>query len=382
MPLSIFSRLYEKLAGFDGDVIPLQVGDTHMLPPIEGRRWDQLCSDDRDLYAYGPAPGWPPLLEAIAAKVRSRNQIPVEPGGVQITAGATHALACAVGALLDPGDEMILLTPHWPLIRGIAQSRSVVSLEVPFSQVLLSDPSVDPYALLARAVSAKTRVIYLCTPNNPDGMVLDGPTLTAIARVAQDAQLWVLADEVYEEFAYELPHRSIASLPGMAERTVTVFSFSKSYGQAGLRVGYVVGPRRVVEAIRKMSNHSVYNVPHALQRAALAALRGGDPFLVDAKARYRRARDLAQSALCVPARVPQGSTYLFIDLAGYGGGVEGCLPVLERIAATGVVLAPGAPFGAAYADWARLCFTAVAEDRMLEGIERINRVLRGECERR
>lgn len=376
MPLSIFARLYEMLATFTGDVIPLQIGDTYLPPPNSGRLSEQLLGgDDRDLYAYGPAPGWAPLLNAIAAKVRTRNQIPLEPGGVQVTAGATHALACTVGALIDPGDEMILLTPHWPLIRGIAQSRSVVSVEVPFSQLLLSDPSLDPYALLARAVSAKTRVIYICTPNNPDGMVLDTRTLAAIARVAEEAKLWVLSDEVYEDFAYDQSHVSIASLPGMAARTVTVFSCSKSYGQAGLRVGYVVGPRRVIEAVRKMSNHSVYNVPHVAQRAALASLTDGDSFLTDAKARYRQARDRAQAALCIPSRLPQGATYLFIDLAGHGCTAEGCLPVLERFAAAGVLLAPGAPFGAAYADWARLCFTAVTEDRVLEGISRINRVL-------
>ena len=376
MPLSIFARLVEKLKSFQGDVIPLQIGDTYLLPPPAGRLCATRLGDDRDLYAYGPAPGWPPLLEAITEKVRSRNRIPIEPGGVQVTAGATHALACAVGALLDPGDEMILLTPHWPLIRGIAQSRSVVSVEVPFSQMLLAEPDLDPYALLARAVSAKTRAIYICSPNNPDGMVLDEAVLGAVARVAEQAGLWVLSDEVYEDYTYDRPHVSFASLPGMAARTVTVFSFSKSYGQAGLRVGYVTGPRPVIEAVRKMSNHSVYNVPHALQRAALASLTDGHGFPDEARARYRQARDLAIANLCIPVRVPQGSTYLFLDLAGQEGTcAEGCLPVLERIASAGVLLAPGAPFGAAYADWARLCFTAVPEDRLLEGIARINRVL-------
>ncbi len=375
LPLSIFARLYEKLAGFKGDVIPLQIGDTYLMPPAAGRLSQQAYDDARDLYAYGPAPGWPPLVAALTEKVRTVNRIPVEDGGVQITSGATHALACCVGALLDPGDEMILLTPHWPIIRGIAQSRSVVSIEVPFSQMVLAEPGMDPDPVIARAVSAKTRAIYLCTPNNPDGLVLDETTLGAIVRVAEQAGLWILADEVYEHYTYDRPHVSIASLPGMAARTLTVGSFSKSYGQAGLRVGYVAGPRTVIEAVRKMSNHSIYNVPHAMQRAALASLRDGGEFLSDARARYRQARDKAVAALKVPVRVPEGSTYLFIDLAGHGCNAEGCLPVLERVASAGVLLAPGAPFGLAYADWARLCFTAVDEARLLEGIDRINRVL-------
>ena len=376
LPLSIFARLYEKLAGFSGDVIPLQIGDTYLLPPEAGRLAQQQYTDDRDLYRYGPAGGWTPLVDALTAKVRVHNHIPVDDGGVQITSGATHALACCVGALLDPGDEIILLTPHWPLIRGIAASRSVVSVEVPFSQMLLAEPGLDPYALIARAVSARTRAIYVCSPNNPDGLVLDEAALGAVARVAERAGLWVLSDEVYEHYCYDRPHLSIAALPGMAARTLTVFSFSKSYGQAGLRVGYVAGPRPVIEAVRKMSNHSVYNVPHALQRAALASLDGGDGFLADARTRYRQARDRALAALSIPARCPEGSTYLFLDLAGHGsGGTEGCLPVLERFASNGVLLAPGAPFGLAYADWARMCFTSVPEDRLLEGIHRINRAL-------
>jgi len=378
LPLSLFARLYEKLAEFRGDVIPLQQGDTYLLPPPAGRLGQQAYGDERRLYAYGSAPGWPPLVEALVDKVLRKNGIPLEPGGLQVTAGATHALACAVGALLDPGDEIILLTPHWPMIRGIAKSRSVVSIEVPFSQMLLTDPGLDPYALIAPAVSARTRAIYLCSPNNPDGLVLDRATLTAIGRVAERAGLWILSDEAYEEYAFEREHLSIASLPGLAERTITVFSFSKSYGQAGLRVGYAVGPRVVMEAVRKMANHSVYNVPRAMQQAALAALRGGDGFLAEARGRYRQARDRAVARLELPVRVPDGSTYLFLDLAGHGtGGADGCLPVLERFAAAGVLLAPGAPFGLAYADWARLCFTSVPEERMLEAIDRINRVLGG-----
>jgi len=375
----MFARLYEKLATFRGDVIPLQIGDTHLLPPEPGRL-DRLvyASDDRELYMYGPAAGWPPLVKALTAKVQARNRIPVEEGGLQVTMGATHALACAIGALLDPGDEIILLTPHWPLITGIAKSRSVVPVEVALSQRLLDDPAANPADIIRAAITPATRAIYVCSPNNPDGLVLDERQLTAIAQVADEAGLWILSDEVYEEYAYERPHLSIASLPVAAPRTITVFSFSKSYGQAGLRVGYAVGPRLVMEAVRKMANHSVYNVPHALQRAALAALAGGEGFLAEARTRYRAIRDQAIAALILPVRAPQGATYLFVDLSSAMPVGDGdALGVLERIAGAGVLLAPGAPFGRMYAHCARLCFTAVPEARLLEGIARINRVVGG-----
>jgi len=376
LPLSIFARLYERLARFSGDVIPLQVGDTYLLPVeaarLHAQAWDELSP--RELYAYAPPAGWPPLINEILAKLAAKNRLEVGPGGVQITCGATHALACSVGAVLDPGDELILLTPHWPLIKGIAQSRSVVPIEVPFTLPLIEDPSRDPVALIEAAVTPRTSGIYVSSPNNPDGVVLDERMLAAVVEVARRHDLWIFSDEVYEEYTYDAPHRSIATFPGAASRTITVFSFSKSYAQAGLRVGYAVGPEPVIAALRKMANHTIYNVPQAMQRAAHAALVGGTAFLDATRARYRAARDLAHARITAPSRVPQGSTYLFLDLRGYSAGCD-CMGVLERIAEAGVLLAPGSAFGAQYEGWARLCFTAVDPDRLVVGIDRVNQVL-------
>jgi N-succinyldiaminopimelate aminotransferase len=376
LPLSIFARLYERLARFTGDVVPLQIGDTYLMPAEPARlcaqRWTEIPGPE--LYAYSPPSGWPPLVTEILAKLARKNRLDVGPGGVQITCGATHALACSVGAVLDPGDELILLTPHWPLIRGIAQSRCVVPVEVPFSLPLLDDPSLDPVALIEAAVTPRTAGIYVSSPNNPDGLVLDERMLAAVVEVARRHDLWILSDEVYEEYVYDgAKHVSIGTLPGAASRTITVFSFSKSYAQAGLRVGYAVGPEPVIAALRKMANHSVYNVPQAMQRAAHAALVGGDDFLAAARARYRVARDLAHGRIEARATLPQGSTYLFLDLRPYTQG--DCMDVLERIAEAGVLLAPGSAFGARYEGWARLCFTAVDPDRLVVGVDRINDVL-------
>jgi N-succinyldiaminopimelate aminotransferase len=382
----MFARLYERLATFKGDVISLQIGDTHLLPPEAGRLCAQAWSDisARELYAYAPPAGWGPLLDAITDKVARRNRIPIEPGGVQVTCGATHALSCAVGALLDPGDELILLTPHWPLVKGIAQTRSVVPVEVPFSPLLAADPGLDVVALIEQSITPRTAAIYVSSPNNPDGLVMDERTLRGVAEVAERHGLWILSDEVYEDYVYDgAQHLSIASLPGAERRTVTVFSFSKSYAQAGLRAGYAVGPTAAMAAVRKMANHSVYNVPQGLQRAALGALTGGDAFLADARVRYAAVRDQARAALRVPCTMPRGATYLFLDLQAYCESLRdgdrraaprGCMPVLERVAEAGVLLAPGAAFGAAYDGWARLCFTAATPERVLDGIARINRV--------
>jgi arginine:pyruvate transaminase len=226
---------------------------------------------------------------------------------------------------------------------------------------------------LERAVTPKTSAIYFATPNNPDGVMLGAADLDAIARVADQHGLWILADEVYEDYGYDASHLSIATLPAAADRTVTVFSFAKSYAQAGLRVGYALGPDVVISAIKKLVNHSVYNVPVAMQRAALGAMKNGAPFLAHAREHYRSARDRARARLRAPAASPPGGAYLWVDFARWSS--DDCLPVLERVAEQGVLLAPGSAFGDACHRYARLCFTGVDEARLDEGVDRINAVL-------
>ena len=360
VPASIFARLREHLARFPGEMIPLQIGDTHLAPPqnLAEIEWAQMTP--ADLYAYGAPNGWTPLVDALAAKARAQNAIPVTAAGVQVTCGATHALSCAVQGLCDPGDELVLVTPHWPLIRGMALGANVVPVEC-----VLAD--------LEAAITPRTAAIYFATPNNPDGAMLSRDDLARIAALAAKHHLWILADEVYEDYGYDARHVSIASLPGAFERTVTVFSFAKSYAQAGLRIGYALGPDGVIAVLKKLVNHSVYNVPVAMQRAALGALTNGAPFLAAARASYLAARDAARARLAAPAACPPGGAYLWVDFRRYTG--DDCMPILETCAAAGVLLAPGTAFGDACGGFARLCFTGVPPARLAEGIDRINAVL-------
>jgi aspartate/methionine/tyrosine aminotransferase len=387
LPLSIFQRLYERLARFPGgEVVPLHIGDTCLAPPVPARLGNLGFGSDGqvDLYRYAPPAGDGALVEALVAKLRAENRLAFAAAdSVQITCGATHALSTSLRAILDPGDEILLLSPYWPLIRGIALSVSARPVDLPFSQRLLREPGLDPEALIEERVGPRTRALYMCNPNNPDGKVYSEAELAAIARVAERHGLWVLSDEAYEHFVYDgRRHVSIASLPGMAARTLTVFTFSKSFAQAGLRVGYVCGPVDAVAAVRKMVNHTVYGVPRAMQAAALAALTGGRGFLDEARQRYQAARDLALSKVAAPCVAPQGGTYLFLDLGEWIGEGDSCAlisldgpSVLERLAEAGVLLAPGSSFGEGCGRWARLCFSAVPEPLLVEGIERMNRVL-------
>lgn len=380
LPLSIFARLYERLASFEGDVIPFQIGDTVMAPPEPSRLGALGFRTDHepDLYAYSKPTGDPGFVSSIVDKLRRDNGLDnVTNENVQLTCGATHALSCSMRAVMDPGDHMLLLAPYWPLVRGIAISLSVRPIETPFSVDIIRAEGADIEAHLEEYITPRTAAIYLCNPNNPDGKVLTEAELGAIANVARRHGLWVLSDEVYEHFTYDgHAHRSMAAMAGMNVRTMTCFSFSKSYGQAGLRVGYVVGPKLAVQAVRKMVNHTVYSVPKALQRSAHQALVHGDAFLDVARDRYLRARDFACKHLRAPCTVPQGSTYLFVDLSQWIEHEDDCsMSVLERMASAGLLLAPGAAFGRQFGDWARMCFSAVTPEQLAEGIERFNRVL-------
>ena len=320
VPASIFAKLREHLARFPGDVIPLQIGDTHLRPPValEDFGW----GDAAELYTYGSPAGYAPLLEAIATKARDKNRLAITEACIQIACGATHALSCAVQALCDRGEELILVTPHWPLIKGMAVGHGVTPIEVPYGP--------DLGALLEHAITPRTSAIYVATPNNPDGLMLTAAEVEAVAQVAAKHDLWILSDEVYEDYGYDAQHISIATRPAASDRTVTVFSFAKSYAQAGLRVGYALAPEPVTAAIKKLVNHSVYNVPVAMQRAALGALRTGTSFLAAARERYKAARDGARARLHAPAACPPGGAYLWVDFERWSG--NDCMPVLEKVA--------------------------------------------------
>jgi aspartate/methionine/tyrosine aminotransferase len=378
VPSSIFARLVDRLASFSGQVVPFHLGDTHLLPP-EPARLDAMSWQESfacELTAYAPPAGDAALLDALVEKLALKNGIAVEPAQLQVTCGATHAFACAARVVLNAGDEVLALAPYWPLFRGHALAAGARIVEVPFTTSLYAEPSLDVAALLEAHITPRTTALYFISPNNPDGKVLSQRELEAIASVALRHELWVLADEVYEDYAFDgRAHVSIATLPGMAERTLSVFSFSKSYAQAGMRVGYVAGPAPAMHAIRKLANHTVYNVPRAMQRAALVALQTGASFLVDARAEYTLARDLAERTLSVPHYTPEGGSFMFLDLSSWLGPDEDAMPLLEALAADGILLAPGSAFGAAYARWARLCFTAMPRDALSTGLERLSSAL-------
>ncbi len=347
------------------ELVPLHIGDTYLDPPDAARL--AHVAEHPSLYRYGATAGTAELRDAIAARFGVDGD-----RDVLLGAGGTHALYCAVRCVLDPGDDVLVCAPYWPLAPGIFHQAGARSVEVPFTSRLYADPSLDAADLLEAARTTKTRAVYLITPNNPDGKVLSAAHLSQIVDFAAKNDLWIFADEVYADVAFDAPHVAVASLPGAAERTVTLHSFSKSRALAGARIGFVIAPKALIVPAMRMGVHTVFNVPVAMQHAARAAL-ADTAWPTRAKATYLAARDAAARALAgAPVRFPlaEGGTYLFLDFTELLAG-RPLTALLTRAIDEGVMLAPGAAFGEAYASWARLCYTSVPEARVLEGIARL-----------
>ena len=370
MPSAVFSPLADRIPEARGPVFPLHVGDTWM-EPWEGARMESLrVAEHPGMHRYCPTQGIPELVDALVEKVRAQNGLACERDGVLVCGGATAGLAAAVGALADPGEEVLILAPFWPLIRGIVQALRARPVEVPFYD------RVDSAAAALEAVRAhigpRAVALYFSTPSNPTGRVLPEPWLAALAELAREAGLWILSDEVYEDYVYRGEHVSIGRFA--PERTLSVFSFSKAYGMAGNRVGYLVGPPDAVAQAHKMGVHTVYHAPTASQLAALRALRGGAAWVREARAAYRRAGEDAARVLGLPP--PEGSMFLFAD-ASRALDERGIAGFLEDCFEDGVVVAPGASSGEAYARWIRLCYSSAPPECVAEAVRRLARHLPG-----
>jgi aspartate/methionine/tyrosine aminotransferase len=359
---SVYSGLAHRLATFQGEVFPLHVGDTWMEPPVGCRMEDLRVAEHPGMHRYAPPQGMPALLDAIVERVRARTGVPTERDDVLVATGATGALGAVAGAIVAPGDEVLLLAPHWPLITGIVRSFGGVPVDVPVLGA--ADSPETAVEAVRERLTGRTIALYLNTPSNPAGTLIPRAWIAALVEWAARENLWILADEVYEDYVYEGEHTY--TRPFAPERTFAAHSFSKAYGMAGNRCGYVVGPAAAVRELRKIGMHSFYSTPTASQLAALRVLGGaGDAWVAQAREQYRATGAKVAARLGLPA--PLGSTFLFFDVAPFldGSGLGG---FLERCVDRGLFLAPGPSFGP-YPTHVRLCFTAVPPDAVERGVE-------------
>lgn len=326
---------------------------------------------------YSDLPGILPLREAIAAKLARQNGMEVSPDQVVVTNGLTHGSYAALMAFIDDGDEVILLEPYYP--QHIGKIELAGGVPVPVSLDVANDYAIDA-ARIEASITDRTKMIVLINPCNPTGRVYSREELMALSEIAIRHDLIVVSDEVYEEIVYDdASHISIASLPGMAERTVTLFAFTKSYAMDGWRIGYLAAPMAAIGAILKITANDVTHVNTFIQEGALAALNGDPAVLAQLIADDRAKRDRVVTRLNQISGVncpwPQGTIYAFADISSLGLTAQN---MAERLMdEAGVVVEAGSFYGAAGEGHLRLCFGAPSMDEIDEALDRFAAFVRG-----
>ncbi len=356
------------------DVIDLGGGDPDFITPAHIRQAALDAMNAGDTH-YVASPGIPALRKAIAAKLATDNGIEVDPnGGVVVTPGGKQALFEAALALIEPGVDVLIPEPAWVSYVPMVELAGGRVVPVAF------DPD-DNFRLtlerLEAAVTPASRVIIVCSPNNPTGRVFDRDELQAIADLAREHDLLVFSDEMYEKILYDgNTHTSIATLPGMAERTLVFNGMSKAYAMTGWRLGYVAGPKPYVAEIEKVHSHSATCATSFVQAAGVVALTGPQAFIGEMVGAWDRRRRALATGLSqvkgITRRPAEGAFYAFADIRETGMDSAAAAEVLLREAH--VAVTPGAAFGAAGEGHVRLSF-ATGDEALAKAVERIGDAL-------
>ena len=322
---------------------------------------------------YPEARGTLVLREALAEKLGRENRLTPHLDDVVITAGGTHALYLAFQGLMSAGDEVLVLSPHWMAIPKLVAFAAGARMRTVSAYLELGAGTLSASALADRlraAITPATRGIYLNTPNNPTGVVLGAEQLAAIASVAMERDLWVISDEAYEHLLFDgAKHLSIGAIAGMAERTLSVYTFSKSYAMTGWRVGYIVTPPALRPLMGPLlSFYTTNGIFPAVQTAARAAVTGSQEAVETMRRSYQERRDLLLEGLAgqdgVRAPKPLGAFYAFADVSGAmaGRGEKALWDLAREWLAMGVAVLPGTAFGAEYDHHVRISLASRRED--------------------
>ena len=315
---------------------------------------------DANQTRYAPSSGIPELLEALRAKLARKNRIEVATSDIIVTSGGAHGLFCAFQATVNPGDEVMFFSPYWTPIADQVRFAGGVAARVPWDDVR---GRADIRETLEAHWTPRVRVIYVNSPANPSGDMLTRAQMETIAEFAKAHNLAVIADEAYEDLVYDAEPISIASLPGMLDRTITVCTLSKSFSMTGWRVGYVVAPPPLMEFIRKLVLNTVNGVSTPSQHAAVAAVTHDPHFFDSIREDYRSRRDLLVAGFreagfaCL---TPPGAFYTFPDVRARLGkdSWQAMETLLER---TSIASVPGAVFGPEGEGHLRMSFSTTIE---------------------
>ncbi len=307
---------------------------------------EAACQAIRDgINQYAITWGAPPLRQAIAAKAKLFNGIDCDPETqITVCCGATECMMATMMAIIDPGDEVVIFQPFYENYGPDA----LLSGATPV-WVKMHDPDwrFDPEEL-RKAFSPRTKAIILNTPNNPTGRVFTRDELQLIADLCQEFNAFALSDEIYEYIRHvDTPHISIATLPGMSDRTVTISGLSKTFSITGWRLGYCIAPADVSVAIRKAHDFLTVGAPHPLQVAGAAAMQLPASYYDKLRSDYSRRRDILLPYLRQAGfefTDPEGAYYVMTDIASFGTGLDDVAFVRKMIELVGVSAVPGSSF--------------------------------------
>lgn len=300
-----------KAAGYD--VVNLAGGEPDFATPqhIVDAAFRAIQAGDTH---YPPAFGTPALLEAISAKLARENNVHgVEPQQIMVTPGAKWALYATMAAVVNPGDEVLVLDPSWVSYGPIVMLNRATPVRVP----LASDENfLVSEALLRQYVTPRTKLLMVNSPCNPTGRVLSRSEIDAIVKVAVEHDLYVISDEIYEHILYDgAVHYSLAAEPGMAERTIIINGFSKAYAMTGWRLGWLAGPAPVVKLARTLQTHSAQSAASFAMAAGVAALNGPQEVVHQMTAAYAERRryvlDAFEEIPGIECRPIEGAFYVF-----------------------------------------------------------------------
>jgi aspartate aminotransferase len=345
------------------DVISLSIGEPDFDTP---KHITDACIDalKRGETHYAPSSGIPELTGAIAEKITKENKIPCTPQQVIVACGAKDAIYEACEAVLNPGDESIILTPAWvsyePCIQ-IAGGKPVFH-EINEKTFQLDDS-------LLEKVNKKTKMIIVNSPSNPTGAIFDKKSMQLVADLCEDKDIYAMSDEIYEKMIYGKEHISLASLGDMAQRTITINGFSKAYAMTGWRLGYAVAPKNIITEMSKVQQHSISQVTTFAMWGGVAALKGDQSCVEAMRQEFDKRRKYVigeLKAMGYETAPAEGAFYAFVRVAGDDMEVASRWLDKGHVAAT-----PGSAFYAP--GWIRLSYAASME-KLKEAMARIKRV--------
>ena len=359
LPTSGIRRFFDLVNTMD-DVISLGVGEPDFTTPWTIRE-SGIYSLERGHTAYTSNLGMLPLRRAVCDYVRQNYHVSYDPESeCLISVGVSEALDLAFRALLSPGDEVIYTEPCY--VSYPAEITMAHGIPVPLTTRVEKGFAVDP-ADLARLITPRTKALLLNFPCNPTGAVMDKAALLKVAEIAVASDIVVLTDEIYSELIYDREHVSIASLPGMKERTIFLHGLSKAFAMTGWRVGYACAPAPLINAMMKIHQYAIMCAPTMAQEAALEAFRNGGKAMLEMRESYKMRRDFfvkGLNGMGLDCLLPSGAFYAFPSIRKSGMSSEEFAEKLLKRKHVAVV--PGTAFGPGGAGFVRCCYATSAAE--------------------